>query len=130
MKNAFTMGTEQEIGFLVNVLGLKPGMRVLDVGCGPGRHALSLASRGIEVHGVDLSPDFIELARTPAADLPATFEVMDVRDLAYDRDFDAAICLCQGGFGLLGGDDAGIVAKIAAAVKPGGAVALLSLIHI
>ena len=48
-----------------------------------------------------------------------------VRDLAFEQEFDAAICLCQGGFGLLGGeDDDTIVAKIAHAVRPGGGVAV------
>jgi SAM-dependent methyltransferase len=125
LRNAFTMGTEQEVGFLVAALGLEPGMRVLDVGCGPGRHAVALARRGIAVHGVDLSPDFVALAHGAATELPATFEVLDVRDLAFTDEFDAAICLCQGGFGLLGGeDDEGVVARIAAAVRPGGAVAM------
>ena len=127
LRNAFTKGTEQEVEFLVDALGIKPGMRVLDVGCGPGRHALTLARRGIEVVGVDLSPDFIQLARDAAdADgLPATFEILDVRDLAYDAGFDAAVCLCQGGFGLLGGeDDAGVVERIVRSVHPAGGVAI------
>jgi SAM-dependent methyltransferase len=121
------MGTEQEIDFLVAELGLEPGRRILDVGCGPGRHSLALARRGLEVVGVDLSPDFVALARDAAAaeDLPARFEIIDVRELAYDSEFGAAICLCQGGFGLLGGDDdAGIVERIVRAVVPGGAVAI------
>ena len=124
---AFTKGTEQEVGFLVETLGLGAGERVLDVGCGPGRHALALARRGIDVVGVDLSEDFITLARDAAAadELPARFEVGDVRDLAYDADFDAVLCLCQGGFGLLGGrDEARAFERIAAAVRPGGRLAL------
>jgi SAM-dependent methyltransferase len=127
LRNAFTKGTEQEVEFLVDALGLRPGMRVLDVGCGPGRHALALARRGIDVTGVDLSPDFVELAReaAAAAGLPVRFEVLDVRELAYDAEFGAAICLCQGGFGLLGGhDDAALIARIVRAVRPGGGVAV------
>jgi SAM-dependent methyltransferase len=127
LRNAFTKGTEQEVGFLVDALGLTPGEQVLDVGCGPGRHALALARRGIDVVGVDLSEDFVTLARDVAAvdGLPARFEVGDVRELAYDGEFDAVICLCQGGFGLLGGrDEPRAFARIAAALRPGGRLAL------
>jgi len=63
LRNAFTRGTEQEVAYLVDALRLEPGQRVLDVGCGPGRHSLALARRGLEVLGVDLSPDFLALAR-------------------------------------------------------------------
>ncbi|MGI8797174.1 MAG: class I SAM-dependent methyltransferase [Acidimicrobiia bacterium] len=127
LRNAFTKGTEQEVEFLVHALGLEPGQRVLDVGCGPGRHALALARRGMEVVGVDLSPDFVKLARevATAEGLPAAFAVLDVRDLAYDGAFDAAICLCQGGFGLLGGaDDAAVIERIVRAAEPNGGVAI------
>lgn len=127
LRNAFTKGTEQEIGFLVEALELVPGERVLDVGCGPGRHALALARRGIEVVGVDLSEDFVALAREAAAAeaLPARFEVGDVRELTYRAEFDAVMCLCQGGFGLLGGrDEPRVFERIAAAVRPGGRLAL------
>jgi cyclopropane fatty-acyl-phospholipid synthase-like methyltransferase len=124
---AFTKGTEQEIAFLVDTLKLEPGERVLDVGCGPGRHALALARRGIDVVGVDLSEDFVAFAREAAAaeGVRARFEVLDVRELAYDDEFDAAVCLCQGGFGLLGGrDETGVFDRIAASLRPGGRLAL------
>src|SRR3954469_24093478 len=78
LRNAFTMGTEQEVDFLVDALELRPGMRVLDAGCGPGRHSLALARRGIAVVGVDASPDFVELARSEAGGLPVEFVEADV----------------------------------------------------
>lgn len=127
LRNAFTKGTDQEIEFLVGALELEPGVRVLDVGCGPGRHALALARRGIEVVGVDRSPDFLRLAREAAETegLPVTFVELDVRDLAFEEEFDAAICLCQGGFGLLGGRaEPDVFRRIAAALRPGGRLAL------
>jgi SAM-dependent methyltransferase len=127
LRNAFTMGTEQEVDFLVDALRLTPGMRVLDVGCGPGRHSLSLARRGFEVVGVDHSAEFVRLARDAAATdgLTATFEELDVRELDRPGEFDATICLCQGGFGLLGGrDEREAFVRIAATLRPGGALAV------
>ncbi len=125
LRNAFTKGTEQEVAFLVEVLGLEPGMRVLDVGCGPGRHSLALGARGITAHGVDLSEDFIALAWASIGDLPVSFEVGDVRDLAVDEPFDALICLCQGGFGLLGGQENEVLmARFARTLRPGGRLAI------
>lgn len=127
LRNAFTYGTEQEVGYLCARLGLEAGKRVLDVGCGPGRHSLALARRGIEVVGVDHSEAFIELARDAAAKerLDARFRVEDVRDLDGRADFDAVICLCQGGFGLLGGtEDAGLLYRFSTALRPGGRLAL------
>ncbi|MDH3753512.1 MAG: methyltransferase domain-containing protein [Acidimicrobiia bacterium] len=132
LRYSFTKGTEQEVGFLVDELGLEPGMRVLDVGCGPGRHAHALARRGVEVHGIDISRRFVDLAR---ADAPpgATFEVVDARSMDFDSEFDAAISLCQGAFGLaalpgrpvpVDDPDGKVLDRMARAVRPGGAVAV------
>lgn len=123
LRYSFTKGTTQEVAFLVEVLGLEPGHRVLDVGCGPGRHARALAERGIEVVGIDISPRFVELA-AEGAPAGATFEVGDARALAFDAEFDAVISLCQGGFGLVRGDDASVLEGMARAVRPGGRLAL------
>jgi SAM-dependent methyltransferase len=124
---AFTTGTEQEVDFLVDALALEAGMRVLDVGCGPGRHSLALARRGITTLGVDHSLEFVQLARDAASaeQLSAEFLELDVRELRYDSEFDATICLCQGGFGLLGGrDEPDVFRRIAGTLRPGGRLAL------
>ena len=62
LRYSFTKGTTQEVDFVVEALGLNAGDRVLDVGCGPGRHAHELARRGLVVHGIDISQRFIDLA--------------------------------------------------------------------
>src|SRR5215208_6996247 len=78
LRYSFTKGTAQEVGFLVDALALEPGQLVLDVGCGPGRHAHALAEQGIRVHGVDISHRFVELAQRDAPP-GATFERADAR---------------------------------------------------
>jgi SAM-dependent methyltransferase len=124
LRYSFTRGTEQEVDFLVEALDLQPGARVLDVGCGPGRHAAALARRGIRVHGIDVSARFVELA-TAAAPPGATFERLDARALPFEEEFDVALSLCQGGFGLLGGDGEGTVLRgMARALRPGGVLAV------
>ena len=102
LRYSFTKGTSNEVSFLVSALGLEPGMRVLDVGCGPGRHAYALGHLGVEVHGVDISERFVALARDGAPP-GVTFERADARSLPFDAEFDAVISLCQGAFGLTGG---------------------------
>jgi SAM-dependent methyltransferase len=125
LRYSFTKGTAQEVEFLVTELGLQEGMRVLDVGCGPGRHAYLLAGHGIAVHGIDISHRFVELAQANAP-AGATFERLDARCLPYDAEFDAVICLCQGAFGLMTADghDATVLSGMARALMPGGRLAL------
>src|SRR6187431_2946505 len=125
LRYSFTKGTVQEIDHLVGALGLVAGMRVLDVGCGPGRHAHELARRGFEVHGVDISQTFVDLA-SATAPAGATFERLDARSLPFRDEFDCVICLCQGAFGLMTAnrEDERVLAGIASALHPGGRFAL------
>ncbi len=125
LRYSFTKGTVQEVDWLMGRLGLVGGQRILDVGCGPGRHAHELARRGLLVHGVDISRRFVELA-IAGAPSGATFSRLDARALPFVAEFDAAVCLCQGAFGLMTatGEDADVLAGIARALRPGGRVAL------
>ncbi|MGH8997844.1 MAG: class I SAM-dependent methyltransferase [Acidimicrobiia bacterium] len=131
LRYSFTKGTEAEVDFLVGALGLGPGSRLLDVGCGPGRHAHAFGRRSVEVVGVDISERFVELARRGAPP-GVTFVRADARALTYEGGFDAVISLCQGAFGLAGGPAAGgspdpdgeILAGMARALRPGGRLAL------
>jgi SAM-dependent methyltransferase len=122
LRYSFTRGTEQEVDFLVDRLGLTPGARVLDVGCGPGRHAHALARRGMAVHGVDIAERFVALAREQAPP-GATFERLDARVLPFEDEFDAVLSLCQGAFGLVQ-ESGTVLAGMARAVRPGGRVAV------
>lgn len=132
LRYSFTYGTVNEVDFLVEAMDLTPGQRILDVGCGPGRHSHELAKRGFEVVGIDISRSFIDLAAIEAPG-GATFERLDARNMAYDGEFDAAISLCQGAFGLAGGPeptvdgldpDRAVLAGMARAVRRGGRVAV------
>ena len=129
LRYSFTKGTDQEVAFLIEALDLEPGMRVLDVGCGPGRHAHALARAGMEVVGVDISQRFVDLA-AEGAPPGARFERADARALRFDAEFDAAISLCQGAFGLTGGPgapldgDGAVLGGMARALRPGGRLAV------
>ncbi len=129
LRYSFTKGTVREIDELLQRVPLDPGARILDVGCGPGRHAHELGRRGFEVHGVDISETFVEAARV---DAPAgvTFERMDARSMPFADEFDLVLSVCQGAFGMSGGPAAGaaldpdaeILEGMARAVRPGGTV--------
>ncbi len=125
-ENCFTKNTLAEVDFLVAELDLEPGMTVLDVGCGTGRHAIELARRGYRVTGIDISAGMLaEAAHNAArAGVDVAWVESDARDFSLPPHFDAALCLCEGAFGLLGREDdpigqpLAILRNVAAALRP------------
>ncbi len=65
--------------------------RILDLGCGTGRHTTLLIDRGFEVYGCDCSAEAVEIARSLIPE--AEFRVCDMSSLPYDADFlDGILC--------------------------------------
>jgi SAM-dependent methyltransferase len=110
----------------LRLAGLRPGMRVLDVGCGPGDVsfvAARLVGRDGTVLGIDAAGGILELARTRAAEHGFTsvrFEQTTVGDLVLDEPVDAVI----GRLILMHlPDPVATLRQLAGMVRPGGIVA-------
>ena len=109
---------------------LRPGLRVLDFGCGPGTISVGLAkaiSPG-ELHGIDMEASQIDLARSVAeaqGQDNAIFHVGDVTDLPFeDASFDAAHCH---NVLMHVPDTSSALAEVKRVLKPGGIVACREL---
>ena len=87
--------TEAQVEAIDRILHLRKGNRILDVGCGAGRHAIGLAKRGYRVTGFDLSHPLLAEARKAAraARVKPTFVEGDMRHLQFTNVFDAAISM-------------------------------------
>jgi SAM-dependent methyltransferase len=77
---------------LLRERGLKQA-RVLDIACGTGILALELARCGHSVHGADISPEMIEIAKSKAVGVPnLSFDVRDMVELSSDKKYDVVTC--------------------------------------
>jgi SAM-dependent methyltransferase len=109
---------------IVAALAIKPGVRVLDVACGPGGVALRAARAGADVIGIDISADQLAKARraAEAEGLAIRFDEGDCQELPYaDAGFDAV----PSAFGAIfapGHERA--AAELARVCRPGGRLAL------
>jgi SAM-dependent methyltransferase len=122
--------TRAEVDALERELALVAPLRILDVPCGTGRHAIELARRGHRVTGVDFNPAVVDRARELAAEAGLTVDLRrgDMRELDFEAAFDRAICH-WGSFGYF--DDAGnadFLRRVARALAPGGAFFLDALV--
>ena len=125
-ENVFTKNTLREVDFLLEELSLRPGGSILDVGCGTGRHSIELAKRGFSVTGIDLSSEMLAKAAAAADTAGVTVDWVhsDATRFSLSKKYDAAICLCEGAFGLLGQADdpieqpLAIVCNMSRSLKP------------
>jgi 2-polyprenyl-3-methyl-5-hydroxy-6-metoxy-1,4-benzoquinol methylase len=103
----FTQGTAGECDFIEQELGFNKSLKILDVGCGTGRHSIELSKRGYSVTGIDFSESQLARARDKAKrdHLHIDFQKHDARNLPFANEFDAAIMLCEGAFPLMETDE-------------------------
>jgi SAM-dependent methyltransferase len=106
-KECFIEGTFGECDFVEIETGFDKSLKILDVGCGTGRHSIELTKRGYDVTGIDLSENQLARAREKAVseNLIIGFQRQDARNLPFNREFDLAIMLCEGGFPLMETDE-------------------------
>jgi 2-polyprenyl-3-methyl-5-hydroxy-6-metoxy-1,4-benzoquinol methylase len=123
-KESYTKGTIGECDFIEKEINYYKQLKILDVGCGTGRHSIELAKRGYNLTGIDLSDSQLKRAKEKAADqnLKINFQKHDARALPFMNEFDLVIMLCEGGFSLMETDEMNfeILKGAAKALKPGG----------
>ncbi|MCD6168244.1 MAG: class I SAM-dependent methyltransferase [Caldisericia bacterium] len=110
--------TKRQVDFIIDVLNLNRGDRVLDVGCGIGRHLIELAKRGIKGVGIDIVDRFIEIAKENKKDLDIEFLKMDERNMNFSEEFDGVISMWTS-FGYFSDDEnLSVLKRIQKALKP------------
>ena len=111
---------QRRVDHLVGSLELRPGDRLLDLGCGPGLYAEAFAARGLLVSGIDISPVSIGYARMRArrAGLAIDYRVADYTADALGGPFNAAVMIYLD-FGVLAEDPRDrLLEKVCAALAP------------
>lgn len=111
------------VALLEEVLPLKKCSKILDLGCGRGRHAVNLYKKGYQVTGIDLSEQAIATAREKAKkfnDDGLRFEIRDMRN-PLPETFDAIVNLFTT-FGYFASDEenAGVFDSVISMLRPGG----------
>ncbi len=85
---------EAKLDLVCKKIGLKSGMRVLDIGCGWGSFAKFAAERyGVEVVGITVSERQVELGRDLCKGFPVELKLQDYRDIDTSRPYDRIVSL-------------------------------------
>jgi len=121
----YTKGTKGEVDFIEKEIGYDKSKRILDVGCGTGRHCIELGRRGYNVVGVDLSKSMLDKARRKSTEENlhnVEFIQCDARKLNCIDQFDLVLSICEGAFSLMETDemDFQILENASKALKKGG----------
>jgi 2-polyprenyl-3-methyl-5-hydroxy-6-metoxy-1,4-benzoquinol methylase len=130
-KEVFTRGTLGECDFIEKEINYNKKLKILDIGCGTGRHSLELAKRGYRLTGIDLSNSLLNRAKEKASvqNLQVDFQIQDARKLPFADEFDLAIMLCEGAFPLMETDEMNfqILQSAARALKANGKLIFTTL---
>lgn len=122
----FSSFMERDADQFFQRLGVSPGTRVLDVGCGAGQLALIAARAGTQVTGCDIATNWLEKARARAAaeGHEIAFDEGDAESLPYDdAQFDAVISLIGAMFAL---HPDLVAAELIRVCRPGGMIAMVN----
>jgi SAM-dependent methyltransferase len=123
-QHKWAQSASNETKFVIELCDLKPGTKVLDIGCGNGRHVIEFGKAGISCCGVDYVERFINAARNEAKQSNLSnvvFQAGDARLIDLNQRFDAVVCL----YDVVGSytedkDNQALLAAIARHLKPRG----------
>jgi len=103
----FVQGTIGECDFIEQEINSDKSLKIIDIGCGTGRHSIELTKRGYKVTGIDLSDALLKRAKEKAQEqgVKIDFQKQDARNLPFEGEFDLAIMLCEAGFSLMENDE-------------------------